>query len=218
MADDEVARLEQKRARGDVLDPIALTDPLGQSVERVIMRVGVTVVAILIVGILLAQVACKNIQLAAIPDLSTGVNETAVENALSHGISWSGEIVRFPSTEAGGIEDGTATVVATATGPRSIEVVVSDAIARSTALSMNAFRDPDLERLVYIVNTHISEEDGSFSTSGGDPVGEAFRVIWERSAQDGAQLSMSVEGEAVKEILEGKAEEVDETPGVQLGQ
>ena len=59
--DEELERLEAKSASGDVLDPIALHDPVGQSVEKVVLRVGIAVVVVLVAGILLAQIACKNI-------------------------------------------------------------------------------------------------------------------------------------------------------------
>ena len=48
LADEEVARVAAKRASGNVLDPIALNDPVGQSVEKVILRVGVTVIVVLV--------------------------------------------------------------------------------------------------------------------------------------------------------------------------
>ena len=219
MADEEVERIEQKRLRGDVLDPIALTDPLGKSVEQVIMRVGITVVAILITGILLAQVACKNIQLSAVPDLANGVNETVVENALEHGITWSGDIVRFPSVEFVDIDqaNGVVTVEETAVSARTLEAVVSDAIPQSTALAMNVFRDAEINQLVYIVKTHVSEETGMFSKVASDPVDEAFRIVWTRGEQGDPELAMRLEGAALLDVLQDRTAKIDETPGVQLG-
>ena len=96
LADEELERVHEKSMSGDVLDPIALDDPTGTSVERVVLRVGITVVAILVAGILLAQVACKNIRLSMVTDLGEGITQESVGSALSSGILWGGEIVVLP--------------------------------------------------------------------------------------------------------------------------
>lgn len=197
LADEEIERLEAKRASGDVLDPIALNDPSGQSVERVILRVGATVVAVLVVGILLAQVACKNFQMAGVMDFSTtGVTGETLDGALKNGIVWGGEIVKFPGTEevVYDREAGAVTVRATDESSRTLEQLASTAQSRAYTLSMSVFEDASVNTVSFEVAGHVSEETGAFSGKDADPLQTVFTVTWTRSADDPASFTCTAAG------------------------
>lgn len=194
LADEEMERVVEKSASGDVLDPIALSDPVGQSVEKVILRVGVAVVAVLVAGILLAQVACKNIQLSGITDFSTaGVTVETVERALGRGVFWGGEIVRFSTVVevAYDEETGTVDVVVEDDSSRSSEQLAAQAQAQAIALAMNLFRDENVQTVNYIVQEPTSEETDA---EDSDSVGDALTVTWQRSADDPASFSCTMTG------------------------
>lgn len=197
LADAEMERLREKRESGDVLDPIALDDPKGESVERVVLRVGISVVVILVVGILLAQVACKNIRLSMVPDLSAGVTEKSVETALSNGILWGNEIVTFPSdtkVEAVDGETGTLHVTMTDESARSLEQMASSAQSRAMALAMNAFEDDAVRTVVVDVRGHVSAETGKLTGKASDPAQTVLTFTWARSADDPTGFTMSLAG------------------------
>ncbi len=198
LADEEIERIAEKSASGDVLDPIALDDPVGQSVEKVVLRVGIAVVAVLVAGILLAQIACKNIQLSGITDFSTaGVSVETVERALGKGITWGGEIVHFPADAevSYDAQTGTVTVTVGDESARTAEQLAASAQARALALAMNLFRDEDVQTVTYVVRAPVSEETGMFSASAGsDAVGDALTVTWQRDSADPASYSCTVTG------------------------
>ena len=210
LADEEMERLEAKAAAGDVLDPIALNDPVGQSVEKVILRVGVAVVCILVVGILLAQVVCKNIQLSGIPDFNKGVTVESVENALKNGIVWGGEIIHFPNDEKAAFKqyDDLVFVTVTNTSANSMEQLVSASQIQASALAMNLFRDETVAKVVYEVVAPIDDETGAFkaSTSSLDYTAVVLTITWERG--DSGAFTCVIEGfdpaESSVEAEEGK--------------
>jgi|GEM_PF-2512504 len=182
MADEEMERIEQKLAAGNVLDPIALEDPVGQSVETVILRVGIAVVSILVVGLLLAQVMCKNLQVMGIPDFTQGATASSVDDALSHGILWGGDIVRFPSESTVAISDqGDAVMVTvTNTAPRTLEQLVAVSQAQATALAMNIFHDEAVSTVVYVVRSGVDDSTGAFDP-GSSITDDWVTVTWRRS-------------------------------------
>ncbi|MBS5451056.1 MAG: hypothetical protein KHY83_09265 [Coriobacteriia bacterium] len=197
LADAEMERLRAKRESGDVLDPLALDDPKGESVERVVMRVGITVVVILVVGILLAQVACKNIRLSMVPDLSSGVTQERVESALSNGILWGNEIVTFPgNTQVDAVDTTTGTLRVTMSDDtaRSLEQMASSAQTRAMALAMNAFEDAAVQNVVVDVQGHVSAEDGKLSGKASDPMQTVLTFTWARNADDPTGFTMSLSG------------------------
>lgn len=197
MADEEMERLEAKRASGDVLDPIALNDPVGQSVERVILRVGVAVVAVLVVGILLAQIACKNIQLSGVTDFSeTAVTGETVDTALKGGIIWGGSVVKFS-----GVEDvqydrdsGAVSVKIADDGSRTFDRLVSDMQGRAMALAMNLFEDEAVDSVTVEVTAHADADTGVFSGRASDPVQTVLTLTWARSAEDPATFDCTMRG------------------------
>lgn len=182
LADEEMERIAQKLESGDVLDPIALDDPVGQSVEKVIMRVGIAVTTVLIVGLLLAQVMCKNLQLAGIPDFSRGANVESLDDAIRNGILWGGEIVRFPgdSVAVVGEQADTVIVMATNTSARTLEQLVAASQHEATALAMNVFCDPKVSTVAYVVSTTVDPETGAFD-AGSNHLEELLTVTWRRS-------------------------------------
>ncbi len=196
LADEEVERLEAKRLSGNVLDPIALQDPVGQSVERIVLRVGIAVVVILVAGILLAQVACKNIRLSSVPDLASGVTESSVERALSGGVVWGGEIVRFPGAELTSFdaEQGVVCVTMTDESARTLDALAASAQSNAFALAMNVFQDEGMQTVEVVVRAHVSPDSGLFSTVGTDPMGEVLTVTWTRDAANPTLFSCTVEG------------------------
>lgn len=199
MADEELERIEAKRARGNVLDPIALDDPTGQSVEKVILRVGVAVVVVLVAGILLAQVACRNIQLSGITDFSTTqVSGETVGTAVRGGISWGGEIVRFPDDVRETTfdrESATVIVKVYMDTARTVEQLTAEAESQAMALAMNLFRDEGVSTVVYVVQAPVSE-DGSYKWGGGldSYTVDLLTFAWTRSADDPACFSCAVRG------------------------
>lgn len=182
LADEEMERIAQKLEAGDVLDPIALDDPVGQSVEKVIMRVGVTVVIVLVVGLLLAQVMCKNIQVMGVPDFSEGVTVQSVEDALIHGILWGGDIVRFPEPIGAELSDDGDTVMVTVAvdSAKSLEQLVAIAQGQATALAMNIFADADVSTVIYVVHSTVDPQTGAFDAKSSH-VDDAVTVTWRRS-------------------------------------
>lgn len=199
MADEEMERLEAKRERGNVLDPIALDDPTGQSVEKVILRVGLAVVIVLVAGILLAQIACKNIQLSGIPDFSTTqVSGESVGDALRSGIVWGGEITRFPDDVREVTFDREAASVKVRVydeSARTVEQLAATSQIQAMALAMNLFRDEDVSTVDYVVLGPIFE-DGTYRPGGGWGAYEAelLTITWTRSADDPAAFSCSIAG------------------------
>lgn len=199
LADEELERLEAKSASGDVLDPIALNDPVGQSVEKVVLRVGIAVVAVLVAGILLAQIACKNIQLSGIPDFSaTEVSVETVERALGNGLTWGGNIVRFPGAydAAYDRQSGQVDVTVWVDSARTIEELAASAQTQAAALSMNLFRDAAVQSVVYSVYSPVDAETGEFSPSAGsDSMGLVLTVAWTRTGSaDQSSFSSTMTG------------------------
>lgn len=196
LADEEMDRLTAKRDAGNVLDPIALNDPVGQSVEKVILRVGIAVVAALVAGILLAQLACKNIQTWGIPDFSLGVSTSSLESALEHGISWGGDVVHFPAADGSSFDadNGAVRVVVSNDAARTFDQLVATSQSQATALAMNLFRDPDVDTVTYVVRAPVSEETGTFSTAFGSEVGDVLTIIWQRDPSNPAVFSSTIEG------------------------
>lgn len=211
LADEERAAIDRKVEEGNVLDPIALDDPVGQSVERVIMRIGVTVVLVIIVGILLAQVACKNIQTMGIPDFAQGVSTSSIEQALKNGVMWGGDIVRFPTAEAATYDavDDAVTVYVTSKSSRTFEQFVADSQVQACAMAMNVFLDPSVASVTFVARAPVSGDTGAFSTSEDDATEDLLRITWVRDPEDpgtysctmtgydpGASLSEAEEGDA----------------------
>lgn len=198
LADEELERLEAKSASGDVLDPIALNDPVGQSVEKVVLRVGIAVVAVLVAGILLAQIACKNIQLSGIPDFSaTEVSVETVERALGNGLTWGGNIVRFPGAydAAYDRQSGQVDVTVWVDSARTIEELAASAQTQAAALSMNLFRDAAVQSVVYSVYSPVDAETGEFSPSAGsDSMGLVLTITWVRDGGDQSSFSGTMTG------------------------
>ena len=197
LADEELERVHEKSMSGDVLDPIALDDPTGTSVERVVLRVGITVVAILVAGILLAQVACKNIRLSMVTDLGEGITQESVGSALSSGILWGGEIVGFPAdSEVNSFDAATGTLEVTMAddSSRSVEQLLSAFQGRAMTLAMSAFEDEAVRTVIVHVTGHISAEDGSFTGKASDPMGEAVTFTWTRSDADPTSFTMTMTG------------------------
>lgn len=196
LADEEYDRLVAKSASGDVLDPIALNDPVGQSVEKVILRVGIAVVVVLVAGILLAQVACKNLQRWGIPDFSTGVTVESVEAALSRGISWGGDIVHFPEGAklAEAEADDSVCVEVTNDSARTFEQLVSSSQVQASALAMNLFRDPAVNIVSYVVSGPVSPETGTYATSGATEEAVLLTVVWQRDPNASDVFTCSITG------------------------
>ena len=206
LADVELERVEQKRVSGNVLDPIALDDPLGQSVEKVIIRVGLTVILVIIAGILLAQVACKNIQQASLVDLREGVTQESVTRLFANGTTWQGETLRFYDVSLKTFDkaQGILHVEEDATSSRVFEQTFATAMTRSTALAVNAFKDPDVSTVVYSVITHLTPE-GEFTSDANKNTGEACRITWTRGDAEGSGFACKVEGSALP-VLTAKEE------------
>ena len=197
LADLEMERLEEKRASEDTLDPIALDDPVGMSVEKVIGRALVFVVFVLVVGILFAQVACKNIQLMSVASFDGGVDDARVEKAVTSGVSWAGEIVKFPSMDSASFdeESGTANVVVTNDSPRTLSQLVSASQGQALTLAMSMFENDRVNKVVYSVCSNTLSQDDSQTSDGpasgarqesqDAPAEPLISFIWQRGV-DGA--------------------------------
>ena len=192
LADQEMERLEEKRASEDTLDPIALDDPVGMSVEKVIGRALVFVVFVLVVGILFAQVACKNIQLMSVASFDEGVDDANVEKAVTSGVSWAGEITKFPSMDSASFdeESGMANVVVTNDSPRTLSQLVSASQGQALTLAMAMFENDQVNTVVYSVCSNTLSQmdsqapDGPASPSRQDGQEEKseplISFIWQR--------------------------------------
>ncbi len=196
MAERELERIRQKSEQGDAIDPLALDDPTGKSVERVVLRAGIVIVAVLIVGILLAQVSCRSMRLSSLPTFTTGTTtEEDVSTALSRGVLWGGQIVAMPTdTELVSLEGGQVTIAVTDTSSRSLSQVIANVQASVLALAMNVFEDGDITQLTCVVQAHADADTGAFTGEGGDPVGEVLTITYTRSADDPASISCTIEG------------------------
>lgn len=196
LADEEVARVAAKRASGNVLDPIALNDPVGQSVEKVILRVGVTVIVVLVVGILLAQVACKGIQNWGIPDFTKGVSNATVERALSHGVSWGGDVVRFPEADMATFDasDGSVTVVVTNGTARNFEQLVSTSQSQAMALALSLFQSEEVQKVTYLVEGPADPETGAYSTAAGNEPAGQLTIEWARDPESIETFTCTITG------------------------
>ena len=197
LADAEMERINEKAQSDDVLDPLALDDPTGASVEGVVARVGLAIILVAVIGILFAQVACKNMRLSAVPDFSHGATAERVESALDHGVLWGSSIVNFSSaTELTAIDEATGSVLLTVTDEtsRSIDQVLAQVQDPATALAMNMFEDLGINEVTYSVVAHVSQETGKFSTKGRDPLDEVLTITWRRDALATDEFSCEIKG------------------------
>lgn len=197
MAEEEMERIEEKRASGNVLDPIALNDPAGQSVERVILRVGVAVVGVIVVGILLAQIACKNIMMSGVTDFSeTTVTGQTVEKAVTDGFVWGDEVIKFTGVDDASYDSaaGTVTVKTTDSSSRTFDQLASDVQSRAMPLSMTLFEDSAISSVSIEVSAHVDEETGQFTGRSSDPVRTVLTVTWSRSADDTSTYYCTMQG------------------------
>lgn len=165
LADEEMERLEEKRAQEDALDPIALDDPVGMSVEKVIGRALIFVVFVLVVGILFAQVACKNIQLQSVVSFSgQTVSSERVEKAISSGVSFAGEIVKFPQFVSADYDEltGHAQAVVVNDSPRTMAQLVNASQDQAFTLAMALFNNDDVKSVSYgVCSTILAPADDS---------------------------------------------------------
>ena len=197
LADAEMERINEKAHSGDVLDPLALDDPTGASVEGVVARVGLAIILVAVVGILFAQVACKNMRLSAVPDFTNGATAERVESALDHGVLWGSSIVNFSTaTELTSIDEKAGAIVLTVTDDtsRSLDQVLAQVQGPATALAMNMFEDLGINQVSYSVLAHVSQETGKFSTKGHDPLGEVLTIVWRRDASATDAFSCEIKG------------------------
>lgn len=209
LAEEEVARVAAKRASGKALDPIALNDPVGQSVEKVILRVGVTVITVLVVGILLAQVACKGIQNWGIPDFTEGVSDATVESAMARGVSWGGEIMHFPAADLAAFDetDGSVTVVVVNDTARNFEQLVATSQSQAMALAFSLFQNEEVQKVTYLVEGPSDPDTGAYATgSGNEPAGQ-FMIEWVRDPESIETFTCTITGyepveDSVKNAME----------------
>lgn len=197
MAEEEMERIEEKRASGDVLDPIALSDPSGQTVERVILRVGVAVVAVIVVGILLAQIACKNIAMFGVTDFSeVTVTGQTLEKALTNGFVWGDEVIKFTGVDDAQYDraTGAVTVRITDASSRTFDQLASDVQTRAMPLSMTLFEDTAVSSVAIEVSAHVDEETGDFTGRSSDPVRTVLTVTWSRSPDDTSTYYCTMQG------------------------
>ena len=195
MSDEEMERIQRKSESADVLDPIALHDPVGLSVEKVIGRALLVVILALVVGILFAQVACKNIQLWGIPSFTSGVTSGTVEKALASGVSWAGEIVKFPEAQACEYDEGSKSVrvVVGNTSQHTMTSLIDATQRQAFALAMSLFASDDVDRVEYVVVAPVDEGTGEYvASSSSENLAPVLSVVWFRDADAG--LSCRVEG------------------------
>lgn len=199
LADEEMERLEEKRAQEDALDPIALDDPVGMSVEKVIGRALVFVVFVLVVGILFAQVACKNIQLMSVVSFDdTSVSTERVEKAISSGVSFAGEIVKFPELVSADYDasTGRATAVVLNDTPRTMAQLVSASQSQAFTLAMALFNSDQVKSVSYgVCSTVLAAADDSSKKgtasqqdAGSDPL---VTFTWTRTEDGGYTCELS---------------------------
>lgn len=197
LAEQELDRVQAKSRSGKALDPLALDDPMGSSVERVVVRAGVLVVLAIVVGILFIQVACKNMQLSSVPSFVSGAEESNITTALKRGVLFGGEIVSFQNKaellsyddDAGRIE-----ISYTDADARSLDQILASVQAPAMALAMNAFEDPTVNTLVVDVISRIDPETGQFSARTGDETGTVFTITWARDYADSENYSCTISG------------------------
>lgn len=222
LADCEMAHVREKSESGNALDPLALQDPSGRSVERVVLRVGLVVVLVLVLGILFVQVACKNLQLSSVPDFEQGTSQSSVEAAINNGVLWGGEIVRFPNgTEFSGIDPSTGTLTVTIAddSARSLEQALSSVQTPVMALAMNAFEDQSVKKVVARVKAHVDQETGKIVARGSEPQEEVLTITWERDGADSASFHCTVEGyQAAADDADDAASSDDDGAGSASGQ
>lgn len=197
LADQEMEHIRLKSESGNVLDPLALQDPSGRSVERVVLRVGMFVILVLVLGILFVQVACKNLQLSSLPNFEQGTSQSSVETAIHNGVLWGGEIVRFPGgTEFSSIDSATGTLTLTISDDsvRSMEQALSSTQTPVMALAMNAFEDPSVKTVVAHVRAHVDEETGAITARGSESFADVLVITWQRDELDPARYHCTVDG------------------------
>lgn len=197
LADRELERVKEKSEAGGALDPLALDDPTGLSVEHVVLRVGIAVALVIVVGILFAQVACKNMQLSGVPNFASGATESKVQSAIEKGVMWGGEVVKLPEGTSFTSYDssmGTLTVTIDDERSRSVDGAIASAQTPVMAFAMNAFEDVAVQSIVVHVNAHVSEESGSFTGKSSDPMGEVFTIVWQRDPMESEKYTCTITG------------------------
>ncbi|MEE8716976.1 MAG: hypothetical protein SOI26_10755 [Coriobacteriales bacterium] len=197
LADEEMEHIREKREAGNALDPLALEDPTGRSVEHVVMRVGIVIILILVVGILFVQVACKNMQLSSVPNFTEGTTTSSIETALKHGTMFGGEVVSFPDNttlESFDESTGTITICYEDDSARSIDQLLASVQSPTMALAMNAFEDPNVTTVTVKARSHVDGETGEFSGSKSDPIGDVLTITWTRDYGDPESYSCSITG------------------------
>ena len=199
LADEEMERLEEKRASEDPLDPIALDDPVGMSVEKVIGRALIFVVFVAVVGILFAQVACKNIQLMSVATFNAGVSASQVEKAVTSGVSFAGQIVKFPELVSASYDEatGAAIVVVQNDSPRTMSQLVSASQSQAFSLAMSLFDNEQVTSVSYgvcsdTIVTAANTKSSSKSANADEASKPVVTFTWTR-AEDGT-YACSLEG------------------------
>lgn len=213
LADEEMERLEEKRAQEDALDPIALNDPVGLSVEKVIGRALIFVVFVLVVGILFAQVACKNIQLKSVVSFSgQAVSAERVEKAITSGVSFAGEIVKFPELVSADYDDltGHAQAVVVNDSPRTMAQLVSASQGQAFTLAMSLFNNDEVKSVSYgVCSTILAPADdtaGKAQTSQqGDQLEPVVTFTWTRL--DDGTYTCELSGYNIDTLADDGAEE-----------
>ena len=224
MADEELERIAAKSASGDVLDPLALQDPVGKTVEKAILRVGIVVVVIFVIGILIAQVACKNITYASVVNLGAGVNEESVDRALSGGVLMGSDIVKFTRPELIELnqEEGTLAVSIEDNRALSTDELANHAMYQAFALAVNAFQDPSMQSVKLVARASVDADTGELSLHGRGDVVDVLTVTWTRSDQDPESFSCQIDGldlgqTTLSKSLEGKdLTETDSIPAREI--
>ena len=185
-ASDSVQTAESSQAEESKALSGTVTTGGSTSVEKVIGRALVFVVFILVVGILFAQVACKNIQLMSVASFDKKVDAASVEKAATSGVSWAGDIVKFPSmvSSAYDAQSATATVVVMNDSPRTLPQLVSASQSQAFTLAMAMFENDEVNTVVYSVCSNtlapVTDQSGAKAAPQDEAPEPLISFVWQR--------------------------------------
>ena len=207
-SDEERARRQRahRKEKGVSLDidPLSEDDPSGSNVSKVITKTAVSFVVIFLVIVVVGQVIFGLMRRFNTASLADDANVRTVASALRVGVEWGDGFTQFPqdfSVQEADENTGRVEVTVTDTGSQNALECFSSAQVQSTAFSVNALLNPNIDTVVYHVNVHVGA-DGRMQRSQlfgflkptGD-VSSFMTFVWTKTqSENGVNFSCRITG------------------------
>lgn len=217
--EETAARQRHRRSetgQGVDIDPLSDADPSGSNVGKVITRTAVGFILFFLIAVVVAQIAFGIIRRSNTANLSETVNVETVSTALEGGVEWGNGFTQFPEDyvvqEASESSHRVEVTVTDTSSEDALECFAGSQI-QSSAFSVNALLNPNIDTVVYHVNVHL-DENGKILTSHffgflkpTGPETTYMTFTWSKiSTSTGVQFNCTITGvdEATEEALKSK--------------